>query len=93
MQLPAGIQDFASIRQENMVYVDKTMYMQPFFKSGRYFFARPRRFGKSLLLSTLKAAYSGRKDLFKGLWLEDKFDFLPRKVIRLDFSNINYLSI
>lgn len=90
MQLPAGIQDFTKIREENMVYVDKTMYMQPFLVGGTYFFARPRRFGKSLLLSTLKAAFSGRKDLFAGLWLENNFDFKPRPIIRLDFSNIEY---
>jgi hypothetical protein len=90
MRLPAGIQDFTHLREENMVYVDKTMFMQPFLEGGRYFFARPRRFGKSLLLSTLKAAYMGRKDLFKGLWLENNFDFKPRPVIRLDFSKLDH---
>jgi hypothetical protein len=90
MRLPAGIQDFTHLREENMVYVDKTMLMQPFLEGGRYFFARPRRFGKSLLLSTLKAAFVGRKDLFKGLWLEHHFDFVPRPVIRLDFSKLDY---
>jgi hypothetical protein len=93
MRLPVGIQDFTKIREENMIYVDKTMYMKSFLEGGAFFLARPRRFGNSLLLSTLKAAYAGRKDLFGGLWLEDNFDFTPRKVIRLDFSNINYLSI
>jgi hypothetical protein len=93
MRLPTGVQDFSKIRQENMVYVDKTMYMKPFLEGGAYFFARPRRFGKSLLLSTLKAAFSGDKDLFSGLWLENNFDFKARAVIRLDFSNIEYLQL
>jgi hypothetical protein len=91
MRLPTGIQDFTKIRQENMVYVDKTMYMMPFLQGGAYFFARPRRFGKSLLLSTLKAAFSGDKSLFTGLWLEHRFNFTPRAVIHLDFSNIEYI--
>jgi Predicted AAA-ATPase/PD-(D/E)XK nuclease superfamily len=91
MRLPTGVQDFATIREEEMVYIDKTMYMQPFLEHGRYFFARPRRFGKSLLLSTLHAAYSGRKNLFQGLWLENHFDFAARKVIRLDFSKLDSL--
>ncbi len=73
-----------------MVYVDKTMYMMPFLQGGVFFLSRPRRFGKSLLLSTLKAAFAGRKDLFASLWLENKFDFALRPVIRLDFSKLDY---
>jgi hypothetical protein len=91
MRLPTGIQDFTHLREENMVYIDKTMYFKPFLEGGRFFFARPRRFGKSLLLSTLKAAYSGNKELFEGLWLENNFDFAVRPVIRLDFSKLDYL--
>ncbi len=84
MRLPTGIQDFTKLREENMVYVDKTMYISTFLQLGVFFLSRPRRFGKSLLLSTLKAAFAGRKDLFKGLWLEDQFDFAHRPVIRVD---------
>ena len=69
MRLPIGIQDFTNLREEGYLYVDKTMYMMPLLEGGRFFFARPRRFGKSLLMSTLKAAFMGRKDLFSGLWL------------------------
>ncbi len=54
--------------------------------------ARPRRFGKSLFLSTLKAVFSGRKDLFEGLWLEKTHDFTVHPIIRLDFSLINFTS-
>ncbi len=92
MRLPIGIQDFTNLREEGYLYVDKTMYMMPLLEGGRFFFARPRRFGKSLLMSTLKAAFMGRKDLFSGLWLENNFDFTSRPMIRLDFSNINFTS-
>lgn len=92
MRLPIGIQDFASLREANMVYVDKTAQIAPLLENGRYFLARPRRFGKSLLLSTLKYAFEDRKDLFKGLWLEENHDFKAHPVIRLDFSNINFTS-
>ncbi len=91
MRLPIGIQDFTHLREEKYLYIDKTMHMMPLLQGGRFFFARPRRFGKSLFLSTFKAAFSGRKDLFAGLWLEDQFDFAPRPVIRLDFSALDYL--
>ena len=92
MRLPIGIQDFATLREANMVYVDKTRLLAPLLETGRYFLSRPRRFGKSLLLSTLKAAFEGRKNLFKGLWLEDNFDFTPRPIIHLDFSRLDFLA-
>ncbi len=90
MRLPIGIQDFTTLREANMVYVDKTKLLAPLLETGRYFLSRPRRFGKSLLLSTIKAVFAGRKDLFSGLWLEKHHDFMPRPMIRLDFSNINF---
>lgn len=65
---PIGIQSFVNIREDNYVYVDKTAIMHRLVNSGSYFFlARPRRFGKSLLLSTLEAYFKGRKELFDGL--------------------------
>jgi hypothetical protein len=90
MRLPIGIQDFTNLRENNYLYVDKTMHMMPFLEGGRFFLARPRRFGKSLFLSTLKAAFRGRKDLFTGLWLFSNHDFETRPVIRLDFSKLDY---
>lgn len=90
MRLPIGIQDFTHLREENYVYVDKTMLIQPLLEGGRFFLSRPRRFGKSLLLSTIKAVFQGRKDLFTGLWLEHHHDFVPHPIIRMDFSNINF---
>ena len=92
--LPIGIQDFPTLRERGHVYVDKTKLIQPLLESGGYFFlSRPRRFGKSLLVSTLKAIYDGRKDLFAELWLEGRCDFAVHPVIRLDFSNINFTNL
>jgi hypothetical protein len=67
-ELPIGIQDFEKLRTENFLYVDKTQYIYPLTaKSRPYFLGRPRRFGKSLFLSTLKAYFLGKKKLFEGL--------------------------
>lgn len=90
MRLPIGIQDFILLRESRMIYVDKTALLEPLLGAGRYFFARPRRFGKSLLISTIQAAFMGRKDVFSGLWLENNFDFKPRPVVRLDFSRLDF---
>ena len=69
--LPIGVQSFQRIREEQMIYVDKTMYIHRLMLSGSVFFlSRPRRFGKSLFLSTLAAYFSGEKELFKGLYIE-----------------------
>jgi hypothetical protein len=87
--LPIGIQDFPKLIEGNNIYVDKTAYYHQFISRGGYYFlSRPRRFGKSLLISTLKAIFDGRRDLFKGLWIEDQHDWEPRPVILLDFSEI-----
>ncbi len=69
---PLGIQTFERIRKEDKVYIDKTEYVYHMtHTSGTYFFlARPRRFGKSLLVSTLQSYFEGKKDLFKGLAIE-----------------------
>ncbi len=89
---PVGIQDFAKIREQGLVYVDKTEAMYPLIEYGGYFFlSRPRRFGKSLMLSTLKAYYEGRRDLFKGLALDSLTDeWEPRPVLHLDLNTGNY---
>ncbi len=73
----------------NYVYIDKTEYMAPLLEGGVFFISRPRRFGKSLLLSTLKAIYEGKKHLFENLWLEHNHDFKTRPIIRLDFSRLD----
>jgi len=81
-------QDFTLLREDDGLYVDKTERIFECIKYSRYLFlSRPRRFGKSLLISTLQALFSGKKELFKGLWIEDKWDWEEYPVIRLDFSD------
>ncbi|MGN0222024.1 MAG: AAA family ATPase [Prevotella sp.] len=71
-RLPVGIQTFSEIQNENMLYIDKTEYMWNMTRMSKYvFLSRPRRFGKSLLVSTLQSYFEGRKDLFKGLAIEN----------------------
>lgn len=71
MKYPVGIQTFSEIRQGGYLYIDKTQYIYDMCHQGKYvFLSRPRRFGKSLLTSTLEAYFSGRRDLFKGLAIE-----------------------
>jgi Predicted AAA-ATPase/PD-(D/E)XK nuclease superfamily len=88
-ELPIGIQDFPKLIQGNYTYVDKTEYYHRLITKGVYYFlSRPRRFGKSLLVSTLKEIFQGNRNLFEGLWIYDKMDWEPRPVILLDFSRI-----
>ncbi len=92
MNYPIGIQDFASIINDGFVYVDKTNMVYELTKDkGVYFLSRPRRFGKSLLVSTIKYYFEGRHDLFKGLKiesLEKKWETYP--VFEIDFNGSNY---
>jgi hypothetical protein len=71
MKYPIGIQNFEKIRREGYVYVDKTPQMWKMISEGSYYFlSRPRRFGKSLMVSTLEAFFSGQRELFKGLYAD-----------------------
>ena len=71
-ELPIGVQSFTSLRRDNLLYVDKTAQLLKLIQSGRrYFLSRPRRFGKSLTLSTLEAMFSGQAELFCGLAAEE----------------------
>ncbi|GHS85909.1 ATPase AAA [Bacteroidia bacterium] len=90
--LPIGIQSFEKLRESDCLYVDKTEIIHRLITSGKVFFlSRPRRFGKSLLVSTLEAIFRGQKELFEGLWIEDKIDWtqLNHPVVRIDFGGIN----
>ena len=92
MKYPIGIQDFAQIIQDGYVYVDKTDLVYKLATEGKiYFLSRPRRFGKSLLISTLKYYFQGRKDLFKGLAI-DKLEkqWAEYPVFHIDFNGGNY---
>ncbi|MDR0757044.1 MAG: ATP-binding protein [Tannerella sp.] len=91
-KLPLGTQSFEILRKADCVYVDKTEIIHRMISEGRiYFLSRPRRFGKSLLISTLDALFSGREDLFKGLYIYDKWDWTQQyPVIRIDWTQINH---
>lgn len=89
-KFPIGIQDFRGIISDGYKYIDKTQYVHLMCTSGKYFFlSRPRRFGKSLTLSLIQELYFGSKELFKGLWIEDKWDWSKKHpVIRLTLTGI-----
>jgi hypothetical protein len=88
---PIGQQDFNEIIQEGKVYVDKTKFAHSLISTNKYYFlSRPRRFGKSLLISTLESIFLGKKELFKNLFIEDKWSFEEYPIIRISFANIGY---
>ena len=89
MKYPIGIQSFETIRRDGYVYVDKTDLVYKLAQGHVYFLARPRRFGKSLLVSTLKAYFEGRRDLFEGLkMMELEKDWTKYPVISFDFNGL-----
>ncbi|AEE53926.1 ATP-binding protein [Haliscomenobacter hydrossis] len=91
-QLPIGEQNFANLRQLNMLYVDKTEAIHRLVQGSRYnFLSRPRRFGKSLTLSTIRHIFQGEKELFKGLWIENQWDWsVQHPVVHLSFTGLDY---
>ena len=92
--LPLGIQDFKKIREKNYLYIDKTEHLYNLIDRGEvYFLSRPRRFGKSLTVSTLEYLFKGEKELFKGTYIYDKHDFEERPVIKLSMTSIDTSSV
>ena len=91
-RLPIGIQTFRKIREEDYYYVDKTAYIRRLLAEGtHYFLSRPRRFGKSLFLDTLKEVFEGNEPLFAGLDIHDRWDWSVRHpVLRLSFGSGNF---
>ena len=90
-KLPIGIQFFDSLREGNFLYVDKTEQIHRLINTGNFvFLSRPRRFGKSLLVSTLQHLFLGHKEFFQGLWIEDKIDWRPRPVLVINFNDLDY---
>ncbi|AJF07541.1 ATP-binding protein [Geoalkalibacter subterraneus] len=89
-KLPIGIQTFSEIREEEYAYVDKTPLVLRLATEGKYYFlSRPRRFGKSLLLSTLQALFEGQRELFNGLDIEDKWGWdTVYPVIKISFGGV-----
>ena len=91
-RLPIGIQTFRELREENAYYVDKTPYIRRLLDRGKhYFLSRPRRFGKSLFLDTLKELFEGSEELFAGLHIHDRWNWSVRHpVARLSFGSGNF---
>lgn len=94
-KLPIGIQDFRVLREGDYLYVDKTELIHEMVNAGKYYFlSRPRRFGKSLLLSTLRELFSGQKELFHDLWIEKHWDWTQTSpVIHFSFSQLDYRNL
>ena len=91
MDLPLDIGVFSTIRENNYIYVDKTKFIYELYRPGRkYFLSRPRRFGKSLLVRTMKELFKGNKPLFEGLYIYDKWDWNKTfPVIDLDLGRVS----
>ena len=92
MKYPIGIQDFGNVRRDGYAYVDKTALMYKMVSEGKYYsLSRPRRFGKSLFLSTLAAYFSGQKELFQGLAVEKmEKDWMKHPILHLDLNSREY---
>lgn len=92
---PIGQQDFKTLRERGLIYIDKTRFVRKIADDGsQYFFlTRPRRFGKSLFLSTLQYFFEGRRDLFQGLYIDStEWDWKPYPVLCLDLNRDGYRS-
>ena len=89
---PIGIQSFKELRTGNFLYIDKTEYVYQLVEGSKaYFLSRPRRFGKSLFVNTIEALFQGKKELFKGLFIEDKWNWeQTNPVVKISFSNIDH---
>ena len=94
MLYPIGIQNFEDLRRSGYVYVDKTRLIHRLTSTGKYYFlSRPRRFGKSLLVSTMEAYFKGKKELFEGLALEQlEKDWTEYPVLHLDLNGSKYMN-
>lgn len=89
---PIGLQDFGKLRQDGFVYVDKTRHIFDLSKKGKYYFlGRPRRFGKSLLISTMQAYFSGQRELFRGLEIDNlETEWIEHPILHLDLNTADY---
>ena len=93
-KLPIGISTLKTILQEDYLYIDKTFLAQKLIEEGQYYFlSRPRRFGKSLFLDTLRTIFDGYKEIFKGLSIyENGYEFVKHPVLRISFNSGNFSS-
>ena len=89
---PIGIQNFEKIRKDGYFYIDKTELIYRIIKTGSYYFlSRPRRFGKSLLISTIEAYFQGKKELFEGLAMEKlEKDWIEHPILHMDLNIEKY---
>lgn len=93
-KLPIGIQDFRELRSNGFLYVDKTEQLYQLTEGKYYFLSRPRRFGKSLLISTLAELFKGSQELFEGLWIENQWDWEQKHpVIHISFNEGAYKDV
>ena len=92
MKYPIGIQNFGEVRRDGYAYVDKTALMYKMVSEGKYYFlSRPRRFGKSLMISTLEAFFCGERELFKGLYVDGtEWDWQQHPIMHLDLNTSKY---
>lgn len=92
VKYPIGEQSFENLRKEGFLYVDKTQYIEKIINGSKYYFlGRPRRFGKSLFLSTLKSLFEGKRELFEGLYINSTdWEWEPYPVLYLDLNNQRY---
>jgi len=91
-KLPVSINDFETMRTDGYIYVDKTRDIYRMVTQGKfYFLSRPRRFGKSVLITTLKSVFQGRRDLFEGLWIaeQSEWEWQEYPVVMLDFTGVS----
>ncbi|MCI5142486.1 MAG: hypothetical protein D3909_12365 [Candidatus Electrothrix sp. ATG1] len=89
-KLPIGIQTFSKIRNADYIYIDKTKTALKLIENGSYYFlSRPRRFGKSLFISTLQALFEGRKELFENLYIYNRWNWEKKyPVIKISFAGV-----
>lgn len=94
-KLPLGIQELSVLMENDCIYVDKTQHIYNLISAGKYYFlSRPRRFGKSLLINTMKELFLGNRDYFTGLWVENKWDWNnTTPVIRISFTEIGHKTV
>ena len=93
MKYPIGVQSFERIIKEGFVYIDKTDLIYQLTRGSIFFLSRPRRFGKSLLVSTLENYYLGRKELFEGLKIAElEHDWITYPVFHIDFNSDNFMN-
>ncbi|MCI5145751.1 MAG: AAA family ATPase [Candidatus Electrothrix sp. AR3] len=94
-KLGLGIQELSKFKKNDLIYVDKTELIHRLIDDGSYYFlSRPRRFGKSLLVNTLRNIFSGDKSLFEGCWIYDKWDWNKKyPVIKISFAEIEYRTL